>query len=264
MEHESSQWPVIEAHLPDPATATPAKLETAADVLRARRFPESALDYYSYALKRGGNEVQILNKIGVTELEIGNQQVARTFFERIVHLQKKNADAWNNLGAVNYLEGLNGNAISNYKRAIKLNKKSATFHSNLGTAYFQAKDYDRARKEFEMALSIDPQMMEHRGGGPGGITMRMLSPQDHARYSYELARLYAQHGDEANMLHYLQTASEGGFDVLEAMKKDATLQGYCKDPRVILLVRNAEALRSGHTPLTASTASVPPLPPVQH
>ena len=33
--------------------------------------------------------------------------------------------AWNNLGAVEYLEGQNGSAISDYKRAIKLNKKSA-------------------------------------------------------------------------------------------------------------------------------------------
>ena len=49
--------------------------------------------------------------------------------------------------------------------------------------------------------------------------MRMLSPADHARFCYELARLYAQHGDEAKMLHYLTTASEGGFDVLEAMRR---------------------------------------------
>jgi Flp pilus assembly protein TadD, contains TPR repeats len=263
LEHEDLQWPLIQAHLPDPATASPEKLETAADVLRARRFPEDALDYYADALKRGANEVEILNKMGVTELEVGNHAVARAFFQRVVHLKKKNPDGWNNLGAVEYLQGENESAISDYKKAIKLNKKSAPFHSNLGTAYFQRKDFDRARKEFDIALKLDPDLMLHRGG-PGGITMRMLSPADHARFCYELARLYAQHGDVANMLHYLTTASEGGFDVLEAMRHDALLEQYRKDPRVLLLVSNAEAIRSGHMPLTASAAALPPLPPVQN
>jgi len=182
----------------------------------------------------------------------------------VVHLKRKSPDGWNNLGAVEYLEGRNESAISDYKKAIKLNKKSASFHSNLGTVYFQTKDFDDARKEFAIALKLDPDLMLHRGG-PGGITMRMLSPADHARFCYELARVYAEHGDEANMLHYLTTASEGGFDVLEAMRHDDLLEKYRKDPRILLLVRNADAIRSGHMPLTASTGSLPPpLPPTQH
>lgn len=261
LEHADPQWPLIQAHLADPATASPDRLEMTADVLRARRFPEDALDYYAYAMKRGADEIQILNKMGVTELEIGNPQVARAFFQRVVHLKKKDPDGWNNLGAVEYLQGDNGRAISAYKKAIKLRKDSAPFHSNLGTAYFQSKDFEGARKEFAIALKIDPELMVHRGG-PGGITMRMLSPGDHARFCYELARLYAQHGDEANMLHYLTTASEGGFDVLEAMRHDDLLGKYSKDPRVLLVVHNAEALRTGHQPLTASTAA-PPLPSAQ-
>lgn len=263
LEHEDPQWPSIQAHLPDPATASPEKLETAADVLRARRFPEDALNYYADALKRGANEVEILNKIGVTELEIGNHEIARAFFQRVVHLKRKDPDAWNNLGAVEYMEGQNGSAISDYKRAIKLNERSAPFHSNLGTAYFQTKDFENARKEFDRALKIDPDLMLHRGG-PGGITMRMLSPADHARFCYELARLYAQHGDVANVLHYLTTASEGGFDVMEAMRHDDLLEQYRKDPRVILLVHNAEAIRTGHMPLTASAVDLSPLPPAQN
>jgi tetratricopeptide (TPR) repeat protein len=259
VEHQDPQWPSIQAHLPDPATGSPQRLEMTADVLRARRFPESALDYYAYALKRGANEVQILNKIGVTQLEIGNRRVAREFFQRVVHLKKKSADGWNNLGAVEYLEGMNGSAISDYKRAIKLDKKSATYHSNLGTVYFQTKDFDRARKEFNTALKLDPEMMVHRGG-PGGITMRMLTPADHARFCYELARLYAENGNEEQMLHYLTTASEGGFDVMEAMRRDAILEKYRKDPRVLLLVHNAEALRTGHLSLAESVESLPPLP----
>ena len=54
---QDPQWLAVKPHLPDPATASADKLEMAGDVLRARRFPEDALDYYQYALRRGGKEV---------------------------------------------------------------------------------------------------------------------------------------------------------------------------------------------------------------
>ncbi len=200
-----------------------------------------------------------MNKIGVTELELRNNLVAQAAFQRVVHLKRKDAEGWNNLGAVEYLQGQNERAISDYKHAIKLNKKTAAFHSNLGTADFQAGSFDRARKEFDVALKLDPEMMEHRGGSPG-ITARMLSPEDHARFCYELARLYAERDDEADMLHYLMTASEGGFDVLRAMGSDAMLGRYRKDARVLLLVKNARALRSSHVSIAESTGNLPPLP----
>ena len=50
-----------------------------------------------------------------------------------------------------------------------------------------------------------------------GVTAQMVSPEDHARFCFEMARIYAELGDEAKMLHYLTMASEGGFDVLSAM-----------------------------------------------
>src|ERR1700722_7725178 len=50
LRHATPEWESISSHPPDPATATPAALTQAADVLRARRLPEDALDYYHYAL----------------------------------------------------------------------------------------------------------------------------------------------------------------------------------------------------------------------
>src|SRR5690348_4426173 len=80
IEHADPQWQSIQEHLPNPATASVEQLETAADVLRARRFPETALDFYTDAMKRGGDEATLLNKIGVTQLELGNQRIAEQFF----------------------------------------------------------------------------------------------------------------------------------------------------------------------------------------
>ncbi len=263
LEHQDPQWLDVKPHLPDPTTATAEQLETAADVLRARRFPETAVDYYTYAIRRGGETTQLLNKIGVTELELQRPVVARAYFQRAVRLGKKDPEGWNNLGAVEYLDRQYGSAISDYHRAIKLDKMAAIYHSNLATALFEKRDFDDARKEYDIALRLDPKMLERHGSA--GVTTRMLSPEDHARFCFELARLYAHRGDETNMLHFLTTASEGGFDVLAAMGSDPVLAPYRKDPRVLLLVRNAKALRSGHMSIAeASGAAPPPLPPALH
>ena len=261
LRHQDPQWESVRLHLPDPATATKEQLETVADVLRARRFPEDALDYYLFALRRGGNDVMLMNKIGVTQLELRHTAAARAYFQRAIQLQKKDPVAWNNLGAVEYMDGRFATAISDYNRAIKLNKTSAIYHSNLATALFEEKRYKDARAQYKIALQLDPDMAHHDGAG--GLTAHMLSPEDHARYCFEMARLYAELGDETSMLRYLTMASEGGFDVMGEMRSDAKLDHYRKDTRVILLVQNAKALRSGRASIGDSPNSVPPLPPVQ-
>jgi tetratricopeptide (TPR) repeat protein len=259
MDHENPGWDSVRTHLPDPTIATAAQLETAADILRARRFVADAMDFYEHSLRRGGNQVTLLNKLGISSLELRNIPAAKIYFQQALKLQKKNSEGWNNLGAIEYLTGRYDAAISNYKKAIKFDKQSATYHSNLGTAYFEKKDFESARKEYETALKIDPGMMQRHSSI--GVTARMLSPEDHARFCYEMARLYAQRGDEDSMLHYLTMAIEAGFDVLNKMTYDGALGKYHKDPRVLIMVKNAQEMRTKGRPVVAGAAPPPPLPP---
>src|SRR5260370_39066635 len=120
--HRDPQWESVRLHLPDPAIATEEQLETVADVLRARRFPEDALDYYLYALKRGGgNQVMLMNRIGVTQLELRHTAAARAYFQRAIQLQKKDPDARNNLGAAEYMNGRLETSRPGYSLARKRN-----------------------------------------------------------------------------------------------------------------------------------------------
>jgi tetratricopeptide (TPR) repeat protein len=261
LRHQDPQWLLVEPHLPNPATATAAQLEMAADVLRARRFPEDALDYYNDALRRGGNQAQLLNKLGVTNLELRNIDAARMYFQRVVQLSRKDGQGWNNLGVVEYLNKQYGHAISDYKRAVKVDKKSAVFHSNLGTAYFEQKDFPNARRQFEVALRLDPEMGSHDSAA--GVTAHMLSPEDRALYCFEMARLYAEHGDEVSMMHFLTMASEAGLDLMDEMGGDKVLAPYRKDPRIVLMVKNAQALRSNsnRNAVAEMKGGLSPLPP---
>lgn len=258
IDHQNPSWDTVRAHLPDPTSATAHQLESAADILRARRFVADAMDYYEFAMRRGGNQISLLNKMGVTSLELRNAPAAKVYFQQVLKLQKKNPEGWNNLGAIEYLTGHYDAAIGNYRKAIKYDKDSATYHSNLGTAYFEKKDFESARKQYEIALKLDPNMMEHHSSI--GVTARMLSPEDHARFCFELARLYAQRGDEATMLHFLTMASEAGFDVLDHMTYDSALGKYRKDARVLLMVKNSQEMRGKATSVAAGNVPPPPLP----
>src|SRR5947209_6784717 len=241
--HETEQWKLIESHLPDPATATAQTLEMQADILRARRFPEDALLYYQYAMARGGDPAKLLNKMGLTQLELRNVVLARSYFQRVVKMSKKDPQAWNNLGAVEYMDGASANAISDYKKAAKLDKHQAVYHANLATAYFERKDFDSARKEIALAMQLDPQIFERRSN-EAGVAAHVLSSEDRARFSYEMAKMYARAGLEDQMLHSLAMASEAGMDIQREMRKDPVLVKVADDPRVVVMVKNAEALRA--------------------
>jgi tetratricopeptide (TPR) repeat protein len=269
--HNTPQWALVAGHLPDPKTATPAALELQGDVLRARRFPDDALDFYNDAIQRGGNAAVLLNKMGLTELEMRHLTTAAACFQRALKIDRKDAHLWNNLGVVEYLDGHPTAAVSDYRKAMKLDKHEAVFHSNLGTAYFEARDFAGARKEIAAALKLDPMIFDRKTEG-GGVSAHVLSSEERARFSYEMARMYARAGAEEQMLRALARASEAGMDVRHAMHRDLVLAKYADDPRVAVLVHNAAALRTGRAatasvsgavvPLTAAPL-VPPSPVVQ-
>ena len=255
--HDSSQWREIEQHLPDAKTATPQLLEMQADILRARRFPVDAMNFYNYAIARGGNVPALLNKLGLTELELKNVELARAYFKRALKLNPKDANAWNNLGAVEYLDRGASTSVMDYKKAIKLDKRDAVFHANLATAYFEVQDYKGARREMGSALKLDPDIFDSRLG-TGGVQAHVLTSEDRERFAFEMARMYAQNDLQDQMLHSLAMASEAGMDVQREMRKDPVLAKFENDPRVVVLVHNAQMVRNSRAATVSASGAAPP------
>jgi Flp pilus assembly protein TadD len=260
--HEEEAWLAVASHLPDPATAGPDQLEMAGDVLRARRYPEEALEFYGYAMTRGGDRGRLLNKMGVTELALHRTGNALSCFKLVLRKDKKNAEAWNNLGAADYIGGETKGAVGAYRKAVKLEPATAVFHENLATALIDEKDFDEARKEFSRAMDLDPEVGLRRGEG-SGISAHVLSPAGRLQYYVAMASLYAARGKMDAMLHWLAMASEDGGHMLELMNGDAVLARYVKDPRVKLLVANGRALQAGDVSIAGLPAGVPALPAAQ-
>ena len=251
--HEGTDWPLIAPHLPDPQTASAVKLETAADILAARRFPEDALDYYGYALARGGNLGELLNKMGVVRLELRQNNLAREMFLRVVRAEKKDARAWNNLGVAEYQEKHYQAAIAAYGRASHLDRRSAVYHSNLGMAYFEFKDMENAQRQFAIALRIDPSIMDPVEGY--GSVARVVGSANYSELCFQMAKMFAMREQVGEMRRWLAKASEGGFDVRNAMLADLAFAPYLKDPEVKQILINAELLRKK----TIASESLPSL-----
>jgi tetratricopeptide (TPR) repeat protein len=257
LEHQSPDWKAIEKHLPDPATSSASVLELQGDVLRARRFPEDALDFYVYALQRGADPRAIYKKMGITHLELHDVDIARAYFQKCVKIDRNDASAWNDLAAVEYLNREYSASIRDYKRSLKLDKYSAIYHSNLGMAYFDSKNFNNARKELAAALKLDPEVF-HKASS-SGIAAHVVSPEDRALFCMEMAKTYAIAGNETEMMHSLSMASEAGANLIVEMSKDKDLARYKDDPRVLVLVQNAKALRAGGTGL-AQLGTAPTIP----
>ena len=182
-------------HLPDPATASPSDLQMAADVMRARRLPEDALEYYRFALERGGDPGKLTNRIGDHAAGVASPGTRTRRLPAFGSPGSQGPRCLEQSGCLGVRwRRLSRAAIGDYKRAVKLNKNKATFHSNLGTAYFEVKDYDSARKQFATALKLDPNALQ--GGTSNGIEAHVLSPSDRGRFCFEMAKLAARDHDK--------------------------------------------------------------------
>ena len=252
--HLSVDWVAIEPHLPSPQTGSPAELQVAADVLRARRLPEDALDYYQFALKRGGSPTVLMNRIGITELELRRPAAARAAFKYVLTLDKNNAESWNNLGAAEYMLGESKAALGDYRRAVKLDKKAAVYHSNLGTALFEKQDFEGARDQFATAIKLDPQVFQRSGWS--GVQAHVMSSTDRGRFCFEMAQLAAVTHNDEGVLLWLSRATEAGFDVKGELSQSHELAGYRHDVRVGLVLANAKTLRTAQL----AQGPVPALP----
>lgn len=224
---------------PPSPTATAEQLEERGDTLRAEKYYADAIDYYEAAIHKSSLPSQLYNKEGIAELQMLHFSEAKHLFERAIKANHDYPEATNNLGVVYYNTRSYGRAIKFYHRAITLNTNSASFHSNLGTAYFVKHQYEKASQEYATALSLDPDIFERHS--QSGITMHMSSPEDRARYSYVIAKMFAARGDADRCLLYLKKAMEEGFKVADNFQKDREFSGFRKDPRFLALMNHAPA-----------------------
>jgi tetratricopeptide (TPR) repeat protein len=192
----------------------------------ARKMYREAIDTYRAGLQtKPGDSAVIWDKIGIAYHQIGDLNGAKKAYERALKIDKKYADAINNVGTVFYAEKKFGSAISRYKRALQYAPDSASIYSNLGTAWYARGKFDLMAQAYSKALQLDPDVFEKNGSV--GTRMMDRGVTDKARYHYEMARLYAGAGKNELALQYLRKALEEGFkekDKLQQAKEFTALR----------------------------------------
>lgn len=212
---------------PSPSAATDQLIEMA-ETLHAEKNYLDAIDYYRAALKKD-NSAMVWNKLGITQLAMGRLEDSRKSFEKSIKLDGQYADAVNNLGVVWYKKNKYSKAIKYYKKALTIRDASAPFHNNLGAAYFSKKEFSRAIAEYQRAFQLDPTVFDR--SSKVGVVAQLSSPEDRARYSYLLAKMFAGSGNIDRSLEYLRKALEDGYKEIAAVYKDEEFAGLRKDPR---------------------------------
>jgi tetratricopeptide (TPR) repeat protein len=216
--------------IPPPSpTATAEELEERADELRGEKAYADAMDYFRASLAKNPKSPTVYNKMGIVELQTYRLNQAKKDFERAIKLKPDFADAHNNLAVVHYEQKKYGKAIKLYKKALEINPSSASYFSNLGAAYFSKKEFENATAAYVQAIQLDPDIFERTSRT--GVAAQLPSPEDRARYSYTMAKLYAKIGLAERSLQYLRRAMEEGYKDIQLVYKDAEFSALRKDPR---------------------------------
>jgi tetratricopeptide (TPR) repeat protein len=191
-----------------PPASTPSQLtpEQRGDIYMARKMYREAIETYMSAKPMSA---VLWDKVGISYHQLGERNAAKKSYERAVRLDKKYADAINNIGTIYYAEKKYRSAIAAYMKALRIAPDTASVWSNLGTAYYARKQFDEMNKAYAKALELDPSVFDQHSAV--GTQMQDRSVEDRARYHYEMAKLYATAGKNDLALQYLRKALEEGF-----------------------------------------------------
>jgi tetratricopeptide (TPR) repeat protein len=202
-------------------------LEKAKVKLALKHYNE-ALQELLLALQQEPKSAEICNFIGLTYLQNGQLDAARTYFKKASKLSPKYARPYNNLGAVYHVRKQYKNAIKAYKKAIELDPRFLLAYYNLANVYFAKKQYLQGIDTMHKLVQLDPEyLMQERSSG---LELGAASFDDEKRYFY-YAKLYAQAGDIEKVLYFLRKSFAAGFEDAKAIREDQDFAPYQQDPR---------------------------------
>ena len=121
---------------------------------------DMAIEAYSNAIHLNPRDARAYNNRGVDYGEKGESDLAIRDFYKAIDLKPDYDLAYNNRGAVYRKDGEYDKAIDDCDKAIQLKPDYAEPYSNRGAAYRNKGDYDRAIKDYDMAIRLKSGFVE--------------------------------------------------------------------------------------------------------
>ncbi len=194
-----------------------------------------ANDEYERALALAPGDARVLRHVGMFATFMGHFEVGIAAARRAVTLDGLARNSYLALGQALYSARSYEEAVAAYAEAISLNAEPSAVH---GLAYYELGEFERARAICETATE-DADSLQCRAVVYGKLGRRadaeaVLSKMkkeygDAAAYQY--ATIYAQWGDRAQALEWLDTAWRLRDVELLGLKTDALIDPLRKDPQ---------------------------------
>jgi Flp pilus assembly protein TadD len=192
------------------------------------------------------------NSRGVALVKEGKAGEAVEEFRAAVQIFPKYATAQGNLAHAYQQAGRLDDAMAAYQKLLDLEPTNATARNNLATLYSRSGRHEEAIREFEALIEREPgnesarRNLENAKRNKGILDERdqqstralkaaAARPND-PRAAYDVARVFAQQGENDKALTWLLKALDLGYDQTDYVKVDPTFTGLRKDPRFIKIL----------------------------
>ena len=227
---------------PDPLQAAAANdnmegakmAEESGDLARIHKNYGLAISSYQAALRLNRNNAVLYDKIGVVHLLNGQRGAARKNFLQAIKYNPTYVAALNNLGVVALLDKKYKTAINYFKQALALEESNAPIHVNLAEAWVGLEQIDRAMTEYMRALELDADVLTN---STEGLLARLSTPEQYARVSYIIAKMYLKRGNIDGALEYLRRAKEENYSEINKVYTDPDFTALWNDPRLAKIVK---------------------------
>lgn len=187
------------------------------------------------------------NSRGIALLKDGKADEAAKEFRAAVELSPAYVAAQGNLGYAYEKAGRLDEAMAAYQKLLQLEPKNATVLNNLATLYSRSGRHDEAIREFESLLEREPSnetarrnleaakrnkgiLQERDEHTARAVKAAEARPHD-PRAAYEVARVYAQQGDDDSALTWLAKALALGYEQTDFLNVDPAFATLRKDAR---------------------------------
>ena len=138
------------------------------------------------------------------------------------------------MGVLDLLDRRYKASISYFKQALALDEIECAHPLNLAEAWMGLGEVDRAMTEYARALELDADVLST---SPEGIVAQFRTPEQRARVSFLIAKLYMKRGNIDGALEYLRRAKEQHYRDLAKVYTDPDFAPLWKDPRLAKIVK---------------------------
>ena len=151
---------------------------------QAKNF-NAAINFYNIVLKINPNHVVTLNNLGILFRALGENQKAKSCFEKIIEINPNHVDALNSLGVIFRIFDENQKAKSCFERAIEINPNYENSYNNLGNIFKELNENEKAVNCYKKLIKINPKSTI--GFNNLGIIFQELGEYQNALICFEKA-----------------------------------------------------------------------------